>query len=524
MFEKRKLDNIVIVGGGTAGWFTALYCLKNLPESNITLVESEEIGILGAGESTTPHFVGALKYLDLNIEDLVKYTNSTFKNAIKFTNWNGDGQYYYNPFFSSMENISGQSTKFENESPDISLYFNINASNNKSSQSFDYPQVLCNKNKSSFKISPNSNNLNFLSDLDVTSSYAMQFDAREIAKFLRTEAENKGIIRIEGKVKNIICDRDEQIKQLILENEKIIDCDFVFDCTGFAKLFIGKKFKSEWVSYSKYLPVKSALPFFIETDYEEDIPPYTECIAMKYGWMWKIPLQHRYGCGYVYDSDLISEQDAVIEIEEFLGYKPDYPRKDKGSFSFEAGCYKKTWINNCIAIGLSSGFIEPLESTSIWGQLSSLHYIFSNIHLMYYKDNNFYNEYNDYVYKINESIMEFIYLHYMSERSDSDFWTKFKDISKAPQRVQNTLELWKYSIPSKDNIPKSTVFPLQAWLDVAYGTKNINIDLLKDNTLLMDLNKKYIDRINLMSIKQIDLSNSCISHKEVLQYLGGTIN
>jgi hypothetical protein len=200
----------------------------------------------------------------------------------------------------------------------------------------------------------------------------------KLIKSMSTEEKSLNFIEqiIEEDLKNPDLDPNDFFvklnpnESLILENNEEQLVDFVFDCSGFHRLLIGKHFNSEWASYKEYLPVDMAVPFFIPID--EEIPPYTEAIAMKYGWMWKIPLQNRYGCGYVFDSSLISEEDAAKEIEEYLGFVPEYPRKNKGAFKFNAGGYKTPWVKNCIAIGLASNFIEPLEATSIFSSIDSL--------------------------------------------------------------------------------------------------------------------------------------------------------
>jgi tryptophan halogenase len=230
-----------------------------------------------------------------------------------------------------------------------------------------------------------------------------------------------------------------------MENNYNISCDFVFDCSGFHRLIIGKTFNAKWNSYKDFLPSDSAIPFFI--DMIDSIPPYTEAIAMKHGWMWKIPLQNRFGCGYVFDSSLISEEEAVKEIEEFLGYVPFYPRKEKGGFKFDAGAYEETWINNCLAVGLSANFIEPLEATSLWVTSYSLSLFFSNPNSITNTSNEVREQFNKTVLDQNSEIANFVYFHYMSLRKDTDFWKKFS-YENAPKSLKEKISLWKYKLPT----------------------------------------------------------------------------
>jgi tryptophan halogenase len=203
----------------------------------------------------------------------------------------------------------------------------------------------------------------------------------------------------------------------------------VFDCSGLHRLIIGKHFNTEWNAYDTMLPCNRALPFFIQTD--EKKPEYTEAIAMRHGWVWKIPVQGRYGCGYVFDKRYVSDEEAISELKEKFG-DITVPR----SFEFKAGSYSKTWVNNCIAIGLSAGFTEPLEATSIWIQILSLrHYLLQ--HAAYVKcDQNVVNSYNEYVGNINTFMAEFIHTHYLTRRQDSDFWREFKAEQETPKYVK----------------------------------------------------------------------------------------
>ena len=251
---------------------------------------------------------------------------------------------------------------------------------------------------------------------------------------------------------------------LTLDTQKVIPLDFVFDCTGFYRLLIGKHYNSKWKTYTDVLPVKAAVPFFLEPNFDEELPTYTDSIAMKYGWMWQIPLQHRTGCGYVYDSDLISEEEAIQEIEEYLGFEPLYPRKNKGGFKFEAGCYETPWVKNCIALGLSAGFIEPLEATSIMVTIGCLQDIFSNVQNIQDKNSPFREVYNTLVEKKNDEIRDFLYFHYMTGRTDTDFWKKFT-FENAPKSLQHKITMVLGSVPRR--IESWEIFGFDSWFDVA---------------------------------------------------------
>lgn len=424
----------VVVGGGTAGWITALKLRKQFPENKITVIESSEIGILGAGEGTTPHFVAFLQDVDIEINDFIKNTKATFKDGIKFTNWHGDNTYYFHPF--------NDSTHFE----PLFVSKVDNISQGKNLNEFCLSNYTSKQNKTKF----------FLKDdtFDCVGNYGFHFDARLTAAYLKKIAVDRNIKLIDSKISNFIQDENQFITSICLENNQKVDCDFVFDCTGFSRKIIGELYKENWLDYQKSLPVDRALPFFIENK-TNVIPPYTEAIAMKYGWVWKIPVQDRFGCGYVFDSSYITDKEAKEEIEELFG-NVEIPR----AFSFKAGYYENTWVKNCVAIGLSSGFIEPLEATSIWTSLSSLDFLFCDfLHGMLDKNNeSFKSSYNKKVKDFNNQVKSFLQLHYLTNRQDSSFWQEYrtkniiiedvkkydqaKDVYQFIELTNSTFSLW----------------------------------------------------------------------------------
>jgi tryptophan 7-halogenase len=260
----------------------------------------------------------------------------------------------------------------------------------------------------------------------------LHFDAFKIAEYLKEKGIERGIKLIKGEY--LKCNlKNNKIKEIILEDRSIHKCDFVFDCSGFNRLLIGKLFKSEWVDYQKHLPMKSAVPFMIKKD--KDIKPYTQAIAMKYGWVWKIPLQHRFGSGYIFDSDYITVDQAIEEASKLFKQKLNPIREIK----FQAGRYKEVWVGNCIAVGLSTGFTEPLEATSIWlsaAQLDLLMNFLSDIKTLNKKS---IDTYNKLVANNNDNLLGFLYLHYMTKRNDSPFWKEFRNKTEMPEGLKSIL-------------------------------------------------------------------------------------
>ena len=510
MQSRREIKKVVILGGGSAGWITALMAKKYLPkECSVTVIESEEIGILGAGEGTLVNMLNLLEDLNIPFENLIKYASATVKNGVKFTNWNGDNEYIYDNLHdpSSIEMLLNQDEK--NLKKSIENYCYLSTFNKINSSEWDLGCFLNNNNKVPFVKTKDS--------YSKKSLISLHFDASKFALILKEEALKNGILRIQGKAINFINNKYGEVCSIFLENEIKVSCDFLFDCSGFARLVLGKHYGSKRKSHSDVLPVDSAVPFFIPQN--KEIPPYTEAIAMKYGWMWKAPLQHRFGCGYTFDSSFISEEEAVKEIEEYLGFEPEYPRKNKGGFKFNAGYYPESWIKNCIAIGLSSGFIEPLESTSMNIMVQSLYKIFQAPHLIYIRNDSVAKDYNQLISEKIIQNLDFVSFHYFSKRNDTDFWKYFKTKSNITNNVLKIKKLWNNNLPLYKDI-EGLSFNFYTWYNYANFTDQLSPDIIKEYVLKNNLIKYENERIQL-KILQKEISNNCMTHSEFISYIKG---
>ena len=512
--NRRDLNEIVIVGGGTAGWLTALMAKKYLPKNcKITLIESEEIGILGAGEGTLVNFSKILNDLEISLKDILNETSATIKNGVKFVNWNGDGKHVYDSIFNFNETLDILGGVDPNkEAENVEIYSHLSIFHKIPSEERDLNSFLSASNKVPYI--KNKNNNDFIKYFSQISPISFHFDASKMAKFLRKIGELRGIKRIEGKVLSFNENKDNEISSIVLENNNEINCDFIFDCSGFARLIIGKHYKKEWVSHKEYLPVDYAVPFFIPQD--KDIPSYTEAVAMKYGWLWKAPLQHRYGCGYTFDSSYITEEEAIKEIEEYLGFEPEYPRKNKGGFKFNAGYYKESFVKNCIAIGLSAGFLEPLESSSLLITAASLHRIFSNKEMLYSKDEIYCKRYNYMISLFIKYNVEFISFHYLTNRKDTDFWKNFKKNNLMPEFSKELIKTWNLRAPSHHDLLKmNDFFPFYTWY--VYGAYSGNISSKFVDKIVVENNlMQYSDKRNYLKNMQKELSDMCMEHREFI--------
>jgi len=510
-----KTYNFTIVGSGTAGWITALFLTRNYPWVNITVIASSDIGILGAGEGVTPHFLHFLSKIGVDVADIIKYCKGTFKNGIKFTNWNGDSRSYFHPFHDEGSFDCFKVTDYDGSGLSaIALDRIVNAN------SLDECIISAHASEKGLtKLKPNLQigRGNAMSQYDSIGSYALHFDAVALAKYLKRIAVSKRVRYIDDEVENVITNEEGYITGLQTVSKDIYDTDFVFDCSGFKREIIGKHFNAPWKSYKESLPVNKAMPFFIDHD-NTNVPPYTEAIAMKYGWVWKIPVEGRYGCGYVYDSDLVSDEQILEEIKEMFGSDIESPR----TFEFEAGRYETPWVKNCIAIGLSAGFIEPLEATSIMTSVLSLGEFIPNTLGNILKDEYYINRYNKYVTKLNDDTFDFIFLHYLTKREDTEFWRSFKD-RPMPEAIQKFLEECKHTIPNNKFLNEiSQVYLNSSWLPVAKGLRILNKQKASElfSGIHSDIRREEISTISNSFYTNMEINlNTLADHSALLKII-----
>lgn len=493
--------NVTILGGGSAGWITALLMNRAHPTHNITLIESDEIGILGAGEGTTGEFVKFLDKVGISCSDVVKNCQGTLKLGINFQNWNGDGKSYFH-HFNAADGLN-EFNVLDMSIIDYCLAKGIPV------DSFNFSKKLTENNKVPFTFvnnleAPLTNNINYFQP---HGAWAMHFNARELAKYFRTVAESRGVNRVEGKLSEVIQDPSGNIKTLKLENGSSVDCDFVFDCSGFARLLIGKHYNTEWVSYKDHLPLDTALPFFVTHD--GNYSPKTDAIAMKYGWVWRIPVEGRYGCGYVFDSSYINEDQAKREVEETFNIKLDSTK----TFKFKAGTFAKTLVNNCMAVGLSQSFVEPLEASSIMVSLMNLDIFIQNDGLNRFKEIE--AEFNEWASTLNIEVRDFLHVHYLTKRDDSEFWKQFRNKNTTPLSAERTLSRLNNV---HDYLDDKAIWTTPSWIQVC-GSLGL-IDSSNSKTLLMqkDLNVLSVV-LKLLQDNQDNIIHSCLTVDHFNSYM-----
>jgi tryptophan halogenase len=508
--DEIDLKDIVIIGGGTAGWLTALLCKAYQPNKDITLIESEEIGILGAGEGTVPHFLTILDQIKIPPNELLKNCKATIKNGIKFTNWNGEGEdeHYFHSFGSKTELNLDSLNYARTLAQNVYLMAKVKED---PTYEIDLAERISYLNKSPFSFTDTNKE-----SVIANSSHALHFDARDLAEYFKQVALTRGIKRVEGKVKDFRLTQGKRsgISSIILENSEEVKCDFVFDCSGFNRLIVGKYFKKKWKSVKDILPCNSAIPFFIKNE-SKVIEPYTEAIALKNGWVWKIPVQGRYGCGYVYDSTTTTEEDAKQEVRDWFGHDVEFPTK----FTFEPGYYEEFWVHNCVAVGLSSGFLEPLEATSIWITCHMVAYALESFENMERLDQYMIDDYNEKFRKRFDDTIDFLRLHYITKRNDSDFWKKCANIENSDQ-LNHILHLNGHRILHHDDF-KDSHFNLFSWNSILNGNKLLNRDLFEDHVVcnhiyaIEDLYQKFKNRV-------MNTAQNCFDHYDFIEIITQT--
>ena len=422
------IRNVVVVGGGTAGWMTAAALSKLVDAGvSVTLVESEEIGTVGVGEATIPPLLDFNHALGIDENEFVRQTQATFKLGIEFVNWGREGDRYIHPFGVYGRDAAG--VKFHH----IWLRDRQMAGDPADPEAIgDYCLTVVAARHSRFS-RPTTTPGAVLSTL----RYAYHFDAGLYARFLRGYAESGGVTRVEGRIEAVEQDPESGfITAVRLQDGRTIAGEFFVDCSGFRSLLLGDKLGVPYCSWQHWLPCDRAIA--VPSAVPGPPIPYTRSTAGKAGWRWRIPLQHRVGNGHVYSSAHLDEEEATRELLNGLDAaaiaEPRHLR-------FVAGRRERLWEKNCVAIGLSGGFIEPLESTSI-------HLIQSGIFKLMglFPDSGFdcheINKYNALLIEEYERIRDFIILHYWAtERDDSDFWNHCRTM-QIPDSLAEKVDLW----------------------------------------------------------------------------------
>jgi len=419
--QAGPIRTIVVVGGGTAGWISAAMLARALTGTGtrITLVESADIGVIGVGEATIPPFVDMLQFLGINLADFIRHTAATMKLGIRFDDWNGAGTSYWHPFGTFGTSIAKRPfhhamlrARAGGASPRIA--------------DFNLCAALAERDLAFPPAGP----------LPGGARFALHLDAVLVARYLRQYAEMLGVTRHEATVASAIRDDRGMIGAIVLTDGRQLAADVFIDASGFRGVLIEQELHTGYLDWRAHLPCDRALA--VPTPRDTALPPFTVSAAMAAGWRWRIPLQHRCGNGYVYSSAHLDDDAARAELLRALGNPSGaQPR----ALRFIPGRRNRAWVGNCVAIGLSSGFLEPLESTSI-------HLICAGVLnlLDHFPDRRcspaLADSYNAELARELDHIRDFLILHYaLTTRRDTPFW---RDIAAAalPDSLRARIELY----------------------------------------------------------------------------------
>jgi len=446
MVKPQSVKKVVIAGGGTAGWITAAALSQQLgPLLEITLIESEQIGTVGVGEATFPTVLSFHRLLGLDEREFLRVTRGSIKLGISFENWARRGDRYIHSF-----GVIGRSTWLG----DFHHFWLAAKQSGFAGELGD----CC------FELQAAQAHKFFTSEKSKIN-YAYHFDAALYARYLRARSEAKGVKHVEGKIVRVIQHPDTGfIQSLVLESGQRIDGDFFIDCTGFRAVLIEQTLKAGYEEWSRWLRNDRAIA--LQTDYPlDDIPPYTRAIAHQSGWQWKIPLQHRQGTGHVYSTAYTTDEEARRVLMDNL--EGDI-RVELQLLKFRPGRRRSAWVKNCVAVGLSSGFIEPLESTSIHLIQSGVARLLRMFPFCGYSEA-LVREYNKESQIEYERIRDFIILHYKAtERDDTPYWRDCRDMD-VPDTLASRLDLFRETgliFPD----PKD-LFRVESWLQVLTGQR-----------------------------------------------------
>ncbi|WP_019832684.1 tryptophan halogenase family protein [Sphingomonas sp. PR090111-T3T-6A] len=440
----RIVKRVVVAGGGTAGWVTATALVRHLgPLIDVTLVESDAISTIGVGESTVPTFKSFHKLMGIKEDVFMSAAQATIKLGIEFENWGRIGDRYIHPFgtigrrWSWMADfhhfwLHARARGFGGDLNDYCLEYVAGEANRMS-------------------LSP-----------PVAPSYAYHIDAASYTRFLRGLAEPAGVTRVEGKIRHVALHPESGfIDAIELDSGQRIEADLFIDCTGFRSLLLGQALGVAFEDWGRWITTDRAVA--VQSRSVHPPRPYTSAIAHEAGWRWRIPLQHREGNGFVFNSQSMSDDEAQARLMAEIDGEPTV---DPWLVRFQTGMRVQSWARNCVGLGLAGGFIEPLESTSIHLMMAAVTRLIEDFPFNGCTDA-LINNFNAKSRQEFENIRDFIILHYhITEREDSSFWRHCRTM-ELPHSLQERLALWRedaraYQLPHE-------LFRVDSWASVLLG-------------------------------------------------------
>ncbi len=423
--ETKKPKKILIVGGGTAGWMAANLLASRWKDIEVSLLESKEIGIIGVGEGSTPHLKFFFDTVGLEESEWMPRCNATYKNGISFAGWSSIPGYesYFHPFPAQTDDMLTVPIFFSN------IYARMQGNNANAHP--DYYFLETHLTKKNLGPIPNET-------FPFGVGYGYHFDATLLGQFLGEKAIDRGVNRIFGTVTEVVLGQYGAITAVRLDDDSLLDADFFIDCSGFKSLLMQGALKASYKSFNDNLFNNAAV--VMPSAISENIPPETRATALSNGWAWKIPLTNRFGNGYVYSSDYITPDKAEQELRQHLGLLDSDTAARH--LQMKVGRVEKHWDKNCLAVGLSQGFIEPLEATALALSLETITRFMKHYENGAYT-NKFAETFNKEINAKFDGVRDYIVCHYkVNQRKDNDYWRDNAANNHLSESLSKILHFW----------------------------------------------------------------------------------
>jgi tryptophan halogenase len=479
----NKLEKISVVGGGTAGFVSALILKSRFPNLDIEVVRSKKIGIIGVGEGSTEHWDEFMKYIGVSFKTVLKHCDATFKSGIMFKGWAPD------------DFLHSTTADFEAKNGQYLYMYGRQIANGMPKRAMQPNRIWENKIFS-----------DYLEGKDGPFNQ-YHFNTNKLNEFLTKVATLKGIKVIDDEILDVVLNERGEIDHLVGEAGSY-KSDFYIDCTGFKKILISK-LGAKWQSYGEYLKMKSALVF--PTGDTEEYNMWTIAQTMDYGWMFRIPTWGRHGNGYIFDSDYITADKAKEEIDKWFGRDVDIGKQ----INFDPGALDRVWIKNCCAVGLSANFVEPLEATSIG---TSIQQMFLLMHRIVNYDEKTIEKYNKDVGDILTNIRDFIILHYQTKKTNTDFW-KDVSVAKIPDSLAENLEKWRKNLPIEEDfagVTKYTLFKEGHHTHILNGLNLLDVEKISQEYFMMHPTLREVAEDAFREMATLEKMTPMVGHKEFI--------
>lgn len=508
----KPITNITIVGGGTSGWITAAYLNQRLQwgpmrnrDVSITLIESPDTGIIGVGEATVPTLKHTLKHLNISEAEFMQRTDATFKLGIWFKDWNrdsgGEAIQFVHPFTGGMT-VNGYNPGYS--------YKKHGVPGRPQATDQDFVRLIGHARDAMEGMrGPRAlNGPKFGGALQ----YAYHIHAGKLADFLSEVCTARGVKHLRDNVVDVKRDERGFISALQLKQNGEWPVELVVDCTGFKGLLINETMGEPFESYADYLFNDRAIPIQIKHPDPDKLEPMTTSTALSAGWSWHIPLQSRIGTGYVFSSRFKSEDEAIDEFRAYLGPAADgaNPRVIK----MRVGRNRRSWVKNCVAIGLSSGFVEPLESTAIMSVELQARWLLLHMPTADFEQP-LIDQFNNVTARLYDEVRDFLGIHFtQTNREDTPYWRAVRHEAKKSDSLAEHLALWKYALPGPLDPRVKTVFNQWSLLCILMG-KNFYKDAspVGEEVVPMNTWKEYLGEIRK---RKAAVMNRLASHKQLV--------